>query len=142
MVRTIALLAAVLASATAMRFARPDGLQAKMATREEEDAEKAKKKEEAAARKKMSAEERSKALKDKMAQYDSASGRAQFYAKMARTKKLGMPEAEFQKQQQMYGKMAVTEAQLEAKRVHGKVRGDDVCRGIRGSSGSYRRLTF
>ena len=39
--RRIALLAAVLASATAMRFARPDGLQAKMATREEEDAEKA-----------------------------------------------------------------------------------------------------
>ena len=38
------------------------------------------------------------------------------YMKMAKTKKLGMPDAEYAKQQQMYGKMAVSEAQMEAKR--------------------------
>jgi len=106
---------AALVAAGPFKLARPDGTKAKLATHADEKRQRAAKKAEAEERKKMTPEERKAELKEKLGMFDSGEGRTKMYMKMARTKKLGMPEAEFQKQQQMYGKLAVNEAQLAAK---------------------------
>ena len=117
MARSVLMVLAFLAAGAAagpFKLARPDATRAKLASHEDEKVAAAAKKAEAAAREKMSPEEKKAALKEKLAGFDTGEGRSRMYMKMAKTKKFGMPEAEFAKQQQMYGKLAVNEAQIEA----------------------------
>ena len=118
------IVALCLAAADAgLRIGKPSGAGAlKMATREEEK----KAKEERRAKRKTAMskdpEQARRELKERLAGYGTGEARARKYMQIARTKKFGMSDEEFAKQQQTYGRVAMDEAQMEMRRRAEKAR--------------------
>ena len=117
-------LALLLAAADAgLRIGKPSGAGAlKMATREEEKKAKEERRAKRKAAMSKDPEQARKELKERLAGYSTGEARARKYMQIARTKKFGMSDEEFAKQQQTYGRVAMDEAQMEMRRRAEKAR--------------------
>ena len=117
-------LALLLAAADAgLRIGKPSGAGAlKMATREEEKKAKEERRAKRKAAMSKGPEQARKELKERLAGYSTGEARARKYMQIARTKKFGMSDEEFAKQQQTYGRVAMDEAQMEMRRRAEKAR--------------------
>ena len=117
-------LALCLAAADAgLRIGKPSGAGAlKMATREEEKKAKEERRAKRKAAMSKDPEQARKELKERLAGYGTGEARARKYMQIARTKKFGMSDEEFAKQQQTYGRVAMDEAQMEMRRRAEKAR--------------------
>ncbi|CAH0374577.1 unnamed protein product [Pelagomonas calceolata] len=117
-------LALCLAAADAgLRIGKPSGAGAlKMATREEEKKAKEERRAKRKAAMSKDPEQARKELKERLAGYSTGEARARKYMQIARTKKFGMSDEEFAKQQQTYGRVAMDEAQMEMRRRAEKAR--------------------
>ena len=118
------IVALCLAAADAgLRIGKPSGAGAlKMATREEEKKAKEERKAKRKAAMSKDPEQARKELKERLAGYGTGEARARKYMQIARTKKFGMSDEEFAKQQQTYGRVAMDEAQMEMRRRAEKAR--------------------
>ncbi len=122
--RRVLTLALCLAAADAgLRIGKPSGAGAlKMATREEEKKAKEERRAKRKAAMSKDPEQARKELKERLAGYGTGEARARKYMQIARTKKFGMSDEEFAKQQQTYGRVAMDEAQMEMRRRAEKAR--------------------
>ena len=118
------IVALCLAAADAgLRIGKPSGAGAlKMATREEEKKAKEERRAKRKAAMSKDPEQARKELKERLAGYSTGEARARKYMQIARTKKFGMSDEEFAKQQQTYGRVAMDEAQMEMRRRAEKAR--------------------
>ena len=103
-------LALLLAAADAgLRIGKPSGAGAlKMATREEEKKAKEERRAKRKAAMSKDPEQARKELKERLAGYSTGEARARKYMQIARTKKFGMSDEEFAKQQQTYRELEQT----------------------------------
>ena len=122
--RRALIVALCLAAADAgLRIGKPSGAGAlKMATREEEKKAKEERRAKRKAAMSKDPEQARKELKERLAGYSTGEARARKYMQIARTKKFGMSDEEFAKQQQTYGRVAMDEAQMEMRRRAEKAR--------------------
>ena len=118
------IVALCLAAADAgLRIGKPSGAGAlKMATREEEKKAKEERRAKRKAAMSKDPEQARRELKERLAGYGTGEARARKYMQIARTKKFGMSDEEFAKQQQTYGRVAMDEAQMEMRRRAEKAR--------------------
>ena len=137
-------LALLLAAADAgLRIGKPSGAGAlKMATREEEKKAKEERRAKRKAAMSKDPEQARKELKERLAGYSTGEARARKYMQIARTKKFGMSDEEFAKQQQTYGRVAMDEAQMEMRRRAEKARdAAETARIKENRSRVFRRVT-
>merc|ERR1711903_59748 len=117
MLRAIVVALCLAAADAGLRIGKPSGAGAlKMATREEEKKAKEERKAKRKAAMSKDPEQARKELKERLAGYGTGEARARKYMQIARTKKFGMSDEEFAKQQQTYGRVAMDEAQMEMRR--------------------------
>ena len=123
MLRAIVAVLCLAAADAGLRIGKPSGAGAlKMATREEEKKAKEERKAKRKAAMSKDPEQARKELKERLAGYSTGEARARKYMQIARTKKFGMSDEEFAKQQQTYGRVAMDEAQMEMRRRAEKAR--------------------
>ena len=138
------IVALCLAAADAgLRIGKPSGAGAlKMATREEEKKAKEERRAKRKAAMSKDPEQARKELKERLAGYSTGEARARKYMQIARTKKFGMSDEEFAKQQQTYGRVAMDEAQMEMRRRAEKARdAAETARIKENRSRVFRRVT-
>ena len=138
------IVALCLAAADAgLRIGKPSGAGAlKMATREEEKKAKEERRAKRKAAMSKDPEQARKELKERLAGYSTGEARARKYMQIARTKKFGMSDEEFAKQQQTYGRVAMDEAQMEMRRRAEKARDSaETARIKENRSRVFRRVT-
>ena len=142
--RRALIVALCLAAADAgLRIGKPSGAGAlKMATREEEKKAKEERRAKRKAAMSKDPEQARKELKERLAGYSTGEARARKYMQIARTKKFGMSDEEFAKQQQTYGRVAMDEAQMEMRRRAEKARdAAETARIKENRSRVFRRVT-
>ena len=123
MLRAIVVALCLAAADAGLRIGKPSGAGAlKMATREEEKKAKEERRAKRKAAMSKDPEQARKELKERLAGYSTGEARARKYMQIARTKKFGMSDEEFAKQQQTYGRVAMDEAQMEMRRRAEKAR--------------------
>jgi len=123
MLRAIVVVLCLAAADAGLRIGKPSGAGAlKMATREEEKKAKEERRAKRKAAMSKDPEQARKELKERLAGYSTGEARARKYMQIARTKKFGMSDEEFAKQQQTYGRVAMDEAQMEMRRRAEKAR--------------------
>ena len=123
MLRAIVVVLCLAAADAGLRIGKPSGAGAlKMATREEEKKAKEERRAKRKAAMSKDPEQARKELKERLAGYGTGEARARKYMQIARTKKFGMSDEEFAKQQQTYGRVAMDEAQMEMRRRAEKAR--------------------
>ena len=123
MLRAIVVVLCLAAADAGLRIGKPSGAGAlKMATREEEKKAKEERKAKRKAAMSKDPEQARRELKERLAGYGTGEARARKYMQIARTKKFGMSDEEFAKQQQTYGRVAMDEAQMEMRRRAEKAR--------------------
>ena len=123
MLRAIVVVLCLAAADAGLRIGKPSGAGAlKMATREEEKKAKEERRAQRKAAMSKDPEQARKELKERLAGYSTGEARARKYMQIARTKKFGMSDEEFAKQQQTYGRVAMDEAQMEMRRRAEKAR--------------------
>ena len=123
MLRAIVVVLCLAAADAGLRIGKPSGAGAlKMATREEEKKVKEERRAKRKAAMSKDPEQARKELKERLAGYGTGEARARKYMQIARTKKFGMSDEEFAKQQQTYGRVAMDEAQMEMRRRAEKAR--------------------
>ena len=138
------IVALCLAAADAgLRIGKPSGAGAlKMATREEEKKAKEERRAKRKAAMSKDPEQARRELKERLAGYGTGEARARKYMQIARTKKFGMSDEEFAKQQQTYGRVAMDEAQMEMRRRAEKARDSaETARIKENRSRVFRRVT-
>ena len=123
MLRAIVVVLCLAAADAGLRIGKPSGAGAlKMATREEEKKAKEERRAKRKAAMSKDPEQARRELKERLAGYGTGEARARKYMQIARTKKFGMSDEEFAKQQQTYGRVAMDEAQMEMRRRAEKAR--------------------
>ena len=123
MLRALIVALCLAAADAGLRIGKPSGAGAlKMATREEEKKAKEERRAKRKAAMSKDPEQARKELKERLAGYSTGEARARKYMQIARTKKFGMSDEEFAKQQQTYGRVAMDEAQMEMRRRAEKAR--------------------
>ena len=121
--RTLIVVLCHAAADAGLRIGKPSGAGAlKMATREEEKKAKEERRAKRKAAMSKDPEQARRELKERLAGYGTGEARARKYMQIARTKKFGMSDEEFAKQQQTYGRVAMDEAQMEMRRRAEKAR--------------------
>ena len=143
MLRAIVVVLCLAAADAGLRIGKPSGAGAlKMATREEEKKAKEERRAKRKAAMSKDPEQARKELKERLAGYSTGEARARKYMQIARTKKFGMSDEEFAKQQQTYGRVAMDEAQMEMRRRAEKARDSaETARIKENRSRVFRRVT-